>query len=287
MPTEKYDVFISYRREGGDAQALFIREKLLQKGLRVFLDVADLRKGYFDQILLEYIADAPNFIVILSPRSLDRCEEPGDYLRQEIEQAVKTNRNIIPVMMTGFSFPRQLPDEIKTLPRHQGVEYSHAYFEAMIGRIVESVEAERAERREQEKLIMAERAPYRTADSALTAAKQKPLAREAAKAEVAAKGKTGTPEGAEPRVLERTPPVRPTEQAVAQKPTRELPRYQRDRKAWALLAGMLGAILVGYLIVLFTDSPTDVAGRIFCLVAIVGSGGFLLYLFTKFPRRPG
>ena len=192
MPTEKYDVFISYRREGGDAQALFIREKLLQKGLRVFLDVADLRKGYFDQILLEYIADAPNFIVILSPRSLDRCEEPGDYLRQEIEQAVKTNRNIIPVMMTGFSFPRQLPDEIKTLPRHQGVEYSHAYFEAMIGRIVESVEAERAERREQEKLIMAERAPYRTADSALTAAKQKPLAREAAKAEVAAKGKTGT-----------------------------------------------------------------------------------------------
>ena len=152
----------------------------------------------------------------------------------------------------------------------------------MIGRIVESVEAERAERREQEKLIMAERAPYRTADSALTAAKQKPLAREAAKAEVAAKGKTGTPEGAERGVLERTPPVRPTEQAVAQKPTRELPRYQRDRKAWALLAGMLGAILVGYLIVLFTDSPTDV-GQNFLFG---GNRGFWRLLALSFHQVP-
>src|SRR2546430_5387573 len=38
-----FDVFLSYRRDGGDAQALFIREKLVQRGLRVFLDVTDLR----------------------------------------------------------------------------------------------------------------------------------------------------------------------------------------------------------------------------------------------------
>ncbi|MGO9269336.1 MAG: TIR domain-containing protein [Terriglobia bacterium] len=145
MPTSNYDVFISYRRQGGDAQALFIREKLLQKGVRVFLDVADLKKGYFDEALLTYIADAPSFIVILSPHSLDRCEDEDDWLRLEIAQAVKTNRNIIPVMMAGFAFPRELPPDIKPLPRHQGVEYSHSYFEAMIGKIVESIEAHRAE----------------------------------------------------------------------------------------------------------------------------------------------
>ena len=52
MPTRNYDVFISYRRQGGDAQALFIREKLLQHNVCVFLDVTDLKKGYFDEDLL-------------------------------------------------------------------------------------------------------------------------------------------------------------------------------------------------------------------------------------------
>jgi len=145
MPSDDYDVFISYRRRGGDAQALFIREKLLQKGVRVFLDVTDLKKGYFDQALLTYIADAPNFIVIFSPHSLDRCEDEGDWLRQEIARAVTTKRNIIPVIMAGFVFPRDLPPDIKPMLRFQGVEYSHVYFEAMIGKIAENIEAHRGE----------------------------------------------------------------------------------------------------------------------------------------------
>ena len=82
--TLKYDIFISYRREGGDATALFLREKLMQRGLRVFLDIIDLHKGYFDEALLGCIAEAPNFLVILSPglfgslRSSDRLASPGD-----------------------------------------------------------------------------------------------------------------------------------------------------------------------------------------------------------------
>ncbi len=55
--THKYDLFISYRREGGDATALFLREKLTQRGLRVFLDIIDLYKGYFDEALLCCIAE--------------------------------------------------------------------------------------------------------------------------------------------------------------------------------------------------------------------------------------
>ena len=120
MSSRNYDVFISYRRQGGDAQALFIREKLLQRNVRVFLDVVDLKKGYFDEELLARIAEAPNFVVILSPNSLDRCEDAGDWLRQEIAQAVKTDRNIIPVMMTGFVFPRELPADVQAIRRHQG-----------------------------------------------------------------------------------------------------------------------------------------------------------------------
>src|SRR5450432_3151339 len=140
----QYDIFISYRREGGDATALFLREKLMQRGLRVFLDIIDLHKGYFDDALLGCIAEAPNFLVILSVGSLDRCTHPSDWLRAEIAHAIRTHRNIIPVLARGFTFPLELPEDIGTLPRHQGVEYSHMYHAAMVDSIMASVEEERA-----------------------------------------------------------------------------------------------------------------------------------------------
>jgi hypothetical protein len=74
---------------------------------------------------------------------LDRCVHPTDWLRQEIAHAIHTHRNIIPVLARGFSFPPELPADIATLPRHQGVEYSHMYHAAMINAIVLSVEEER------------------------------------------------------------------------------------------------------------------------------------------------
>jgi len=142
----QYDLFISYRREGGAATALFLRERLMHCGLRVFLDITDLQKGYFDEALLKHIEAAPNFLVILSKESLERCERPDDWLRQEIRHAIRTERNIIPLLMDGFQFPAALPEDIRTLPRHQGVPYSYAYHEAMVGKILQSVEADRTER---------------------------------------------------------------------------------------------------------------------------------------------
>ncbi|MFN7920160.1 MAG: toll/interleukin-1 receptor domain-containing protein [Bryobacteraceae bacterium] len=153
VQAQTFDLFISYRRENGAAEARLLRERLMQDGWRVFLDVADLKKGYFDEALLEYIASAPNFLVVLSPRSLDRCVSEQDWLRREIEHAIATGRNIIPVMLPGFAWPAELPEQMQSLPRHQGLDYSHVYFDAMIQRIDESMRLERddAERRRRER----------------------------------------------------------------------------------------------------------------------------------------
>lgn len=139
-----FDVFISYRRESGASEARAIRAELQQRKLRVFLDVDDLRSGHFDEALLARIADAPNFIVILSPNCLDRCADEQDWLRQEVAQAIRTSRNIIPIMMRGFSFPERhtLPEELKALPTHNGLEYSHKYFNAMIADILSYLRTE-------------------------------------------------------------------------------------------------------------------------------------------------
>jgi len=135
---DSYDVFISYRRQSDSQTARLIRSELRHQGLRVFLDVDDLTPGIFDRALLDRIANSPNFLIILSARSLEHCGEEGDWMRQEIAQAVRTKRNIVPITMPDFQFPEpaSLPPEIRVLSNHQSVTYSHEFFDAMVSKII-------------------------------------------------------------------------------------------------------------------------------------------------------
>lgn len=133
-PRGDYEVFISYRRESGAAEARLIQLALERHGLRVFLDVTDLGRGYFDESLLAAIAAAPNFLVVLSPGGLERCSAPGDWLRREVAAAIASQRNIVPVLLPGFTFPADLPADIADLRRYEGVEYSHTLFEGTVGK---------------------------------------------------------------------------------------------------------------------------------------------------------
>lgn len=133
----KYDVFISYRRHDGSESARLIRAELRHFNLKVFLDVEDLHAGYFDKAILKNIESTPNFIVVLSPNCLERCADENDWFRQEIAQAIRTERNIIPLLMPGFEFPGKdaLPADIRELRQYQSVTYSHEFFDAMVEKI--------------------------------------------------------------------------------------------------------------------------------------------------------
>jgi class 3 adenylate cyclase len=137
-PGEAYDVFFSYRREGGSNAARSVLLALNDE-FRVFIDVDRLGSGHFDTNLLRSIESSPSFVVFLSPGALDRCSSPDDWLRKEIAHALEASRNIVPVTLPGFVFPDKeaLPEDIREIVRHDGVEYSHRYFYAMIDKIKE------------------------------------------------------------------------------------------------------------------------------------------------------
>ena len=139
---DRYDIFISYRREGGSDAARSL-QLALKDQFRVFLDVDRMPSGHFDTALLKTIEQSPNFVVFLSPGGLDRCSEPGDWLRREITHAIATRRNIVPVTLPGFSFPdpRTLPPEMSEVARHDAIEYSHRYFYAMVDKLREHLKA--------------------------------------------------------------------------------------------------------------------------------------------------
>lgn len=136
--TDQYDVFFSYRREGGSEVARSVQQALKDE-YRIFLDVDRLPSGHFDSALLRTIETSPNFVVFLSPLGLDRCAQPDDWLRREIAHAITCKRNIVPVVLPGFAFPdpATLAEDIADVVRHDAVEYSHRYFYAMLDKLRE------------------------------------------------------------------------------------------------------------------------------------------------------
>ena len=91
----KYDGFISYRRENGFLMAQVIHDRLLERGIKTFLDLEELRSGDFNEALYAAIESSPNFIVILPPNALTRCKNEKDWLRKEIIHAVKNNKKML------------------------------------------------------------------------------------------------------------------------------------------------------------------------------------------------
>ena len=130
------DIFISYRREGGEHLALLIYHQLRYDGYSVFLDVESLRKGKFDEALFERIREATDFILILPPKALDRCANSDDWVRQEIEFALREKKNIIPIMMEGFdSWPADLPETMMAVSKFNGLKNHQGYFGDMMRKL--------------------------------------------------------------------------------------------------------------------------------------------------------
>ena len=136
---EKKTTFISYRRETGSIMARIVQSELKKRGHLSFLDVDDLGPKQFGERLLREIESVPNFVVVLSPGSMDRCQAPDDWLRREISHAITTHRNIVPLMVDEFLYPPKetIPEDLTELLHHNGVNYSHEYFAATFDKLAD------------------------------------------------------------------------------------------------------------------------------------------------------
>lgn len=132
---KKYNIFISYRRDGGQSTAKMLYDKLNNLGYKVFFDVESLLSGNFNTALYSVIDECKDFLLILSPGALDRCENENDWIRLEIEHALEQGLNIIPIMLRGFSFPENLPPSIDDIRYKNGIESNYQFFDAFIAKL--------------------------------------------------------------------------------------------------------------------------------------------------------
>ena len=131
-------IFISYRREGGDIYAKAICDALKVRGFTVFYDFDSLQGGFFDERIIRAIEECTDFVLILPQGALDRCHNEDDWVHLEIKHALKCGKNIIPVMLPGFTFPQNLPDDIACISKINGIPFIMAYFDrAVIPEIID------------------------------------------------------------------------------------------------------------------------------------------------------
>lgn len=131
-----YDIFISYRRDGGFETASLITERLRNAGYSVFFDVESLKSGKFNEQLYQVIDGCRDFVLILPEKGLDRCVHHDDWVRLEIERAQANGKNIIPVLLRGFEWPKPMLEGLEELSNYQAVAAgSFEYFDASIQRL--------------------------------------------------------------------------------------------------------------------------------------------------------
>ncbi|MBQ8537792.1 MAG: BspA family leucine-rich repeat surface protein [Clostridia bacterium] len=131
----KNDIFISYRRDGGDITAMYIYQALKERGYDVFYDLEVLRAGKFNEALLESIRICQDFVLVLSPHALDRCSDENDWVRKEIAEALRLKKNIVPILLNGFVFPEHLPQEIDDIRYQNGLSATTEYFQESMNRL--------------------------------------------------------------------------------------------------------------------------------------------------------
>jgi hypothetical protein len=132
-------VFVSYRRaDQGWGQAIF--GDLTQHGYDVFIDYDGIASGNFETAILENIKARAHFLVLLTPTTLDRCGDPKDWMRREIEAALDDRRNIVPLMLAGFNFgtptsASQLTGKLAVLKQYNGLPIPEGYFPQAMDRL--------------------------------------------------------------------------------------------------------------------------------------------------------
>ena len=127
-------IFINYRRGESlkDAQHLATLLEKHFRGRKIFLDVHGIDGGeHWLHTLERQVAQSDAMVSLISPGWADlkdeegnrRLDNPNDFVRFEIVQALVREIPILPVLVDGAKMPRstQLPENLMELPRFQAL----------------------------------------------------------------------------------------------------------------------------------------------------------------------
>lgn len=141
-----YDVFISYRRQGGAVKAELTKDELAKRGFRdsrMFLDTRSLTSGNYLKTILEAISSSRNIVVIITKDCFKNLPSDSTWVR-EIEYAIELHKNIVPIYFDGITGLKadEIPSCIQRLAFENAVQYVHQYADASFDRLASRLSKE-------------------------------------------------------------------------------------------------------------------------------------------------
>jgi hypothetical protein len=157
---DRLRIFLSYRRNDCQPQANGLYDGLKNRlpDARVFMDIDGIPAGAdFEEYIRREISVCDVVLVMIGDNWLDarpnsdvrRIDEPGDFVRLEIESALASAQvRTFPVLVEGTLMPgpEQLPQSISRLARLQAVELDDRRWRGDLEHLVAEVEAVSRER---------------------------------------------------------------------------------------------------------------------------------------------
>ena len=134
-------IFISYRRgdDPGHTGRLFDHLQQSFQPEQLFMDVDSVAPGLdFVRVLEEQVSQCDVVLAMIGPRWVNavdqhgsrRLDDPNDFVRLEIQSALKQDKRVIPVLVGETRMPRldELPEVIRPLVRRNAVRLTHERF---------------------------------------------------------------------------------------------------------------------------------------------------------------
>ncbi len=147
-------IFISYRRQDSKYQARSIYAAFAREVGRenVFMDVDSIPPGAnFRKILKDWVDRCEVLLALIGPDWIDardlqtgqrRLDNPSDFVRIEIGQALGRDIPVVPVLLDGAPLPQahQLPDDLKELCDRHAELVEYRTFDADVERLIKKLQ---------------------------------------------------------------------------------------------------------------------------------------------------
>ena len=144
------NIFISYRRDDSRWQARLLYDALTKvlSPDRVFMDIDSIKPGDdFVEILEGWVQRCDILLALIGAGWVNatdpktgkrRLDNPSDFVRIEVREALKRNIPVVPVLLDGASLPdaEELPDELKKLVRRQAQVVDFRTFDADVAMLI-------------------------------------------------------------------------------------------------------------------------------------------------------
>lgn len=148
-------IFISYRRQEAGGHASRLSDRLIEHFSRaqIFQDIDSIQPGDdFADAIADAVASCQVLLALISHGWLKvkdmegrrRLDNPRDFVRLEIEAALRRNIRVIPVLIDGATMPRadQLPASLAPLAGRQAHDLSsnRDRFESDVARLLKALD---------------------------------------------------------------------------------------------------------------------------------------------------